>query len=154
MAKSQQTFNKGEKEKKRKKKMEDKVEKRQVRKLEKEKSGPKSFEDMISYVDENGIFHKTPPDPSKKKIVKIEDIVISVPLRNHEPVDPIRHGTVKFFNNEKGYGFIIDTENQESLFVHANSAYAAIKENDKVVFEIEMGQKGPTATGVKIDNAT
>jgi cold shock CspA family protein len=153
MAKSQQTFNKSEKEKKRRKKMEDKVEKRQARKLEKEQNGPKSFEDMISYVDENGLFHNTPPDPSKKKILKVEDIVISVPSRDHEPIDPIRHGTVKFFNNEKGYGFIVDNETQESLFVHVNSAYAAIKENDNVVFEIEMGQKGTNATRVKFDNA-
>jgi cold shock CspA family protein len=151
MAKSQQTFNKSEKEKKRRKKKEDKEDKRQARKLEKEQNGPKSFEDMISYVDENGFFHDTPPDPTKKKILKVEDIVISVPSREHVPFDPIRHGTVKFFNNEKGYGFIIDSETKESVFVHVNGAYAAIKENDKVVFEIEMGQKGPNATRVKID---
>jgi cold shock CspA family protein len=61
-----------------------------------------------------------------------------------------RKGKVTFFNNEKGFGFIKDMQSQQSLFVHANNLTAPIKENDKVSFEIEMGQRGPMAVNVKI----
>ena len=64
--------------------------------------------------------------------------------------DPIHKGQVKFFNEEKGYGFIIDMETRESIFVHANSLEAPIQESDKVSFEIEMGAKGPNAINVKM----
>jgi cold shock CspA family protein len=59
---------------------------------------------------------------------------------------------VTFFNNEKGFGFIKDMQSQQSLFVHANNLTSPIKENDKVSFEIEMGQRGPMAVNVKIIN--
>ena len=59
-------------------------------------------------------------------------------------------GTVKFFNTTKGFGFIKDTETQESIFVHVNALSSPIKENDKVTFEVEMGQKGPNAVRVKL----
>ena len=70
MAKSQQTFNKKEKEKKRLKKRQEKLERRAQRKLEKAERGKVAFEDMLSYVDENGNLTNTPPDPSKKKEIK------------------------------------------------------------------------------------
>lgn len=154
MAKSQQTFNKSEKEKIRRKKKQDKLEERQQRKLEKEKNGPVEFEDLIRYVDEDGNLTSTPPDPlKKKKSIKVEDIIISVPLRDDTPVDTVRNGIVKFFNNEKGYGFIIDQETKDSIFVHMNNAYQEIKENDAVTFEVEMGQKGPNAANVRLKTA-
>ena len=71
-----------------------------------------------------------------------------------EPEDPIRKGTVTFFNDSKGYGFIKDTLTQQSVFVHANGLINQIKENDKVAFEVEMGQKGPSAIRVKLDTGT
>ena len=58
-------------------------------------------------------------------------------------------GTVKFFNEAKGYGFIKDLKTQESFFVHINSLTEALKENNKVTFELEMGPKGPNAVRVK-----
>ena len=64
----------------------------------------------------------------------------------------MKKGTVKFFNEEKGFGFIKDMQSQQSLFVHANNLSEPIKENDKVSFEIEMGQRGPMAVNVKIIN--
>ena len=67
MARSQVSYNKKEKEKKRRKKKQEKVERRVQRREEKAESGPKSFEDMLSYVDENGHITSTPPDPSKRK---------------------------------------------------------------------------------------
>lgn len=61
----------------------------------------------------------------------------------------MRTGLVKFFNESKGYGFIKDLDTQESIFVHINGLVDAVKENDKVTFETEQGQKGPNAVSVK-----
>ena len=150
MAKSQQSFNKKEKEKKRLKKKKEKLERREQRKLEKAENGPKSFEEMLSYVDENGFLTSTPPDPSKKIKIKLEDIIIGATPVDNTPVETTRNGQVKFFNDEKGYGFIVDTETKESIFVHINNIAETIKENDKVTFEIEMGPKGSNAVNVKM----
>ncbi len=66
------------------------------------------------------------------------------------PEDLIRKGIVTFFNDSKGYGFIKDLETQESVFVHINSLTEPIKENNKVIFEVEMGPKGANAVRVKL----
>ncbi len=150
MSKSQESYNKKEKEKKRRKKKLDKLERREQRKLEKEQGGKKTFEEMLAYVDENGNLSSTPPDPTKKIKVKLEDIVIGVSPMDDNPVDTVRSGQVKFFNEEKGYGFIIDNDTKESIFVHANNLSQAIKERDMVSFEIEMGPKGPNAINVQL----
>jgi cold shock CspA family protein len=148
MSRSQETFNKKEVRNKKEKKRKEKEQKRLNRK-ENEKSG--SFDDMIAYVDENGRISSTPPDPSKKTAVKLEDIEISIPKSDpNEVQDPIRKGTVSFFNTSKGYGFIRDLETQESLFVHVNNLLEEIREGNLVNFEVEMGQKGPAAVRVKL----
>jgi cold shock CspA family protein len=148
MGRSQETFNKKEVRNKKEKKRKEKEKKRLARR-ENEKSG--SLDDMIAYVDENGMLTDTPPDPSKKKKAKLEDIEISVPKRAAaEEMDPIRKGTVSFFNDSKGFGFIKDSETQESVFVHVNNVLEEIKEGNLVSFEVEMGQKGPTAVKVKV----
>jgi cold shock CspA family protein len=150
MAKSKETYNKKEKEKKKLKKRQDKQQKKEDRKTHSDKG--KSFEDMLAYVDEYGNITSTPPDPNKKKtIVKAEDIQIGV-SRQEEPdeADLIRKGTISFFNESKGYGFIKDHESQESIFVHINNLTEAVKENDKVTFETEKGPKGLSAINVKL----
>lgn len=148
MGRSQDTFNKKEVRNKKEKKRKEKEKKKLARK-ETEKKG--SLEDMIAYVDENGMIIDTPPDPSKKEEVKLEDIEIGVPSReNLEKIDPIRKGTVSFFNDSKGYGFIKDNETKEGVFVHINNTIDDIKEGNAVTFEVEMGQKGPTAVRVKL----
>ncbi len=146
MAKSTETFGKKDREKSKLKKQKDKKEKAEER-----KNNPKSsnFEDMLAYVDENGNITSTPPDPLKKKRFNADDIVISVAKQSNEPVETIRNGKVTFFNESKGFGFIVDQVSQESVFVHVNGLIDAIKENDKVTFETEMGQKGMTAIKVK-----
>ena len=152
MAKSQASFNKKEKEKKRKKKQEDKQDRKEQRKAEKAQGGSKTLEEMFSYVDENGNLSSTPPDPAKKKVIRAEDIVLGVPFRDDTPEEVVRKGQVKFFNDEKGYGFIIDAETKESIFVHINNiAGGNIRENDRVTFEIERGPKGLSAIHVKIE---
>ncbi|MEN6618775.1 MAG: cold shock domain-containing protein [Rikenellaceae bacterium] len=147
MARSQETFNKKEVKNKKAKKRKEKAKKRLERK-DNEKKG--SLEDMIAYVDENGVITSTPPDPNKKRNIKSENIEISTPKQDSTPVDPIRKGIVAFFNDSKGFGFIKDSETQESVFVHANNLLEEIKEGNVVSFEVEMGQRGPTAVNVKI----
>ena len=147
MARSQETFNKKEVRNKKEKKRKEKEKKKLARKEGEKKS---SLDDMMAYVDENGRLTSTPPDPTKKKEIKAEDIQIGVPTRSDENYDPIRKGTVAFFNDSKGYGFIKDSETKESVFVHVNNVLDEIKEGNLVSFEVEMGQKGPTAVKVKL----
>lgn len=148
MARSTETFNKKEKEKKRLKKQKEKREKAEERKDNVVKG--KSLDEMMAYVDENGNITSTPPDPTKKKKIIIEDIQIATPKQEAiQPGDLIRKGKVTFFNESKGYGFIKDSETQESIFVHINELTEAVGENDKVTFEVEPGQKGMTAVRVK-----
>ena len=148
MARSTETFNKKEREKKRQKKSLDKKEKAQDRKANATKG--KSLDDMMAYIDEYGNITSTPPDPSRKLKVNSQDIQIAVPKQETIIEDIVRTGIVAFFNDAKGYGFIKDMQTQESIFVHANSLSEPIKENNKVTFEVEPGQKGPTAVRVKI----
>lgn len=152
MAKSQQSYNKKEKEKKRLKKKQEKKERREQRKLEKAEAGPKSFEQMISYVDEDGNLTSEKPDPTKKrKEIKAEDIVLGVPTREKEEFDPVREGKVRFFNHEKGYGFILDLDSDESIFCHINNILEEdLNEGDRVIFETEKGPKGLSAIKVKL----
>ncbi len=147
MGRSQESFNKKEVRNKKEKKRKEK----EAKKLAKKESGKKgSMEDMIAYVDEDGMLTDTPPDPSKKKDIKAEDIEVSVPKREHVEYNPIRKGVVTFFNESKGFGFIKDMETQESVFVHVNNTLEEIKENNIVSFEVEMGPKGPTAVEVQL----
>ncbi len=106
---------------------------------------------MIAYVDENGMISSAPPDPTKKKDIKLEDIKIGVPNREDvEEEDPIRKGIVTFYNDSKGFGFIRDLETNESVFVHANNLLEEISEDNVVNYEKVMGPKGPAATQVKL----
>jgi CspA family cold shock protein len=59
-------------------------------------------------------------------------------------------GTVKFFNEAKGFGFIQITGSSEDIFVHSSGLIDKIRENDKVEFEQERGKKGMTAVKVKV----
>ena len=106
---------------------------------------------MFAYVDHNGNISDTPPDITQKRVIKSEDIQVSVSRQaDIDPADLIRKGTITFFNQEKGYGFIKDHVTQESVFVHINGLAQPVKENDKVSFETEMGQKGINAIKVKL----
>ena len=59
-------------------------------------------------------------------------------------------GTVKFYNDSKGFGFIKDSENSRDYYVHSSGLKESIKENDNVSFELEKGRKGLNAVNVKI----
>lgn len=58
-------------------------------------------------------------------------------------------GTVKFFNETKGFGFIKDETGKE-IFVHISGTVDKIRENDQVTFDTQEGKKGPNAVNVRI----
>ena len=58
-------------------------------------------------------------------------------------------GTVKFFNDSKGYGFIIDDDSKKEYFVHISGLIDEVKEGDSVEFELAEGKKGLNAVNVK-----
>ena len=58
-------------------------------------------------------------------------------------------GTVKFFNETKGFGFIKEEESNKEYFVHVSGLVDQVKENDEVSFELEEGRKGLMAINVK-----
>lgn len=147
MAKSQQSFNKAEREKKRLKKRKDKLAKQEERKAN---PGSGGLDNMIAYVDEFGQITDTPPDPTKKKkVIDAESIEISVPKKAKEEFSPIRTGKVEFYNDTKGFGFIKDIDTQVKYFFHVNGLIDEVVENDKVSFELEQGMKGINAVRVK-----
>ena len=147
MGRSQETFSKKEKEKKKLKKRKDKEEKKEERKANSNKG--QGLESMMVYVDENGNFTDTPPDPKQKRKIAQEDIQIGIARQADVVQDVVRTGIVTFFNESKGYGFIKDSQTQESVFVHVNGLIDPIKENNKVTFETENSPKGLTAVKVK-----
>ncbi|MGJ8665968.1 MAG: cold-shock protein [Patiriisocius sp.] len=152
MARSQQTFGKSEKEKKRLKKREDKRKKMEARKLDKEENGSTGIE--FAYVDFNGNLVDTPPDPSQKVEIEAEDIVLGIPPKEDSDEDkfnPVRIGTVSFFDTSKGFGFIVDNANQEKYFCHVSGLIDEITEGNKVSFELEKGQRGMNAVKVKLE---
>jgi len=63
----------------------------------------------------------------------------------------MRTGTVKFFNESKGYGFITDEETGKDIFVHASGIRAEeLREGDRVSYEEEEGRKGKVAAQVAV----
>ena len=62
----------------------------------------------------------------------------------------MKQGTVKFFNNSKGYGFIKDNETDEEYFIHVSGLIDKFNEGDAVTFELTEGRKGLNAVNVKL----
>lgn len=142
MAKST-SFNKRELEKKKDQKRKEK----QLRKDERKAGGVSSLDEMIAYVDENGMLTDTPPDPNRKQVVDIEDIAVSTPKKEEVEIVPL-NGRVEHFNSDKGFGFIKDTGSTEKYFFHISNAPAEIAEGNIVTFELERGPRGLNATQI------
>lgn len=145
MAKSV-SYNKREIEKK---KQEKRLEKQKRKEERKASAGSGSLDDMIAYVDENGVITDTPPDPVKKEEIDIDNIEISTP-KKEEIEEPELTGRVEYFNSDKGYGFIKNTAGMDKYFFHISAAPASIDEGDKVTFELERGKKGMNAVNIVI----
>ncbi len=60
------------------------------------------------------------------------------------------NGTVKFFNQTKGFGFIKENETDKEYFVHATGLVDEIRENDEVTFDLKEGKKGLNAVNVRL----
>ena len=148
MAKSV-TVDKRENEKKRLARRAEKQKRKEEKKL-----SPKanSLDDMIAYVDENGMITSTPPTENiKKEEIMQEEIVISTPKKEKE-VPTVMKGRVEFFNTSKGFGFIKDLSGTEKYFFHVNNVMADISENDIVTFDLERGIKGMNAVNICFEN--
>ena len=151
MAKSV-TYNKRENEKKKQARRAEKQKKKEDRKL---LGKANSFDDMIAYVDENGVITSTPPElnPNKEEI-KQEDILISTPKKEDIETPTVLKGRVDYFNESKGYGFIKDLGSDEKYFFHvSNNTLTDISETDIVTFELERGLRGMNAINIRIESA-
>lgn len=138
------TTGKRDREKAKQQKRQDK----QKRKEERLSGGTTSFEDMIAYVDENGMLHSTPPEKPKEQIDP-STIAVSVPKQEAIELEP-ESGVVEYFNSSKGYGFIKDSQNEEKYFFHISEAPESIEEGDNVTYEIERGTRGLNAVRISI----
>lgn len=143
MAKSN-SFNKRELEKKKDQKRKEKLKRKEERKAN---TGGRSFEEMIAYVDENGVICDTPPDLENKQEIEIENIIISTPKKEDIEEVPLR-GRVEHFNSDKGYGFIKNMANGDKYFFHISNAPADIIEGNMVTFELERGDRGINAVRI------
>ncbi|MBZ4041355.1 cold-shock protein [Flavobacterium hibisci] len=62
----------------------------------------------------------------------------------------MQEGTVKFFNEEKGFGFITPNNGGDEVFVHVSGLSETIRQNDEVRYDVEEGRKGPNAVNVVV----
>ena len=149
MAKSV-TYNKRENEKKKQARRAEKQKKKEDRKL---LGKTNSFDDMIAYVDENGVITSTPPElnPNKEEI-KQEEILISTPKKEELEAPAVLRRRIDYFNESKGYGFIKDLDGAEKYFFHvSNNTLTDISENDIVTFDLERGLRGMNAVNIRIE---
>ncbi|MFT4093990.1 MAG: cold shock domain-containing protein [Niabella sp.] len=140
-----ETWNKREREQKKRNAKKQKEEKKQERKEHSNKG--KSLNEMLAYVDEFGNLSAIPPDKKQKPTSNIPPVVGNS-REQQQLTDLVRTGMVTFFDSNKGFGFIKDSQTQESIFVHINSSAVELKEHLKVMFEIQKGAKGPVAVNV------
>ena len=142
------TVGKRENEKKRIAKREEKLKRKEEKKL----SGKtNSFDDMIAYVDENGMITSTPPAENiKREEINPDDIIISTPKKEEEEA-VILKGRIEFFNEGRGFGFIKDLSKVDKYFFHVNNVIDKVTENDIVTFDLERGPKGMNAVNIRLD---
>jgi cold shock CspA family protein len=144
MAKSQQTFNKLEREKNKAKKREEKRKKMQARKEARERGDLK--QDEFVYVDHLGNFTDTPPDPAKKEEISLESINLGA--AKNQDFDEKIQGKVTFYESEKGFGFIKNISSYDSYFFHFSECKDTLQVGDNVEFDTVRGEKGLNAVKI------
>lgn len=132
------SYSKKEREKKRQQKKKEKL----LRKEKRQEEGTK--EDVIMYVDHMGNFTKNKPESFDLEIDPSE-IQTSVPKTES---DGLSTGAIKFFNAEKGYGFISQKGKGKDLYFNSSDDVANWPEGTRVKFEIEPSEKGDVAVNV------
>ncbi|MBL7773482.1 MAG: cold shock domain-containing protein [Chitinophagaceae bacterium] len=137
-----ESFSKKEKQKKRMQAKQDKQLKMQERKTNNNKGKP--LEEMFAYIDEYGNLSSSPPG-TKPKASETKERLLPY---QQDDTDTRFQGTVAFFIEAKGYGFITQDGTRENIFVHANQLKQPIKEKDLVTFEKEKTPKGYSAINV------
>ncbi len=149
MGRSQETWNKQEKEKKKKRKKEEKLKRKEIRQDGSQKGS--SLDDMIAWVDADGNPTTERPDPTVKRVeIKAEDIIIGTRPKEESEEETINEGTLTFFDESKGYGFIKVKNSNDSYFTHVKSHLEPLKEGNHVTFDVASGDKGPVAINVKV----
>jgi cold shock CspA family protein len=137
--------NKRELEKKREQKRQEKQKRKEVRKANR---GSMSFDDMIAYVDANGLITDTPPDPNEKQEVDVDSIIVSTPQKTETEETVLMRGYVEYYVADKGYGFIRDDSGKNKYFFHISNAPANIAKGNTVVYELERGERGLNAVKI------
>lgn len=138
------SFFKKENNKKKVKKRQDKVLKREDRKVNNNKG--KTLEEMIIYVDVNGNFTETPPHLQKKE----DDFSnFDNSIKNSGQKENFDYTGIIKFLSDKGYGFITEDKTQENVFFHSNQLAQTVVKNDKVKFRKEDSLKGFRAVSIK-----
>ncbi|MDD4631763.1 MAG: cold shock domain-containing protein [Proteiniphilum sp.] len=145
MAKSN-SFHKKEIEKNKQQKKKEKLQRREERRQQ----GVSSFEDMIAYVDVNGVIVDERPVPTKAQEIELENIEVSVPRKEVEEEVGDPTGRVDFFDESRGFGFIKEQHSVNKYFFHKSNAEPGIQEDHMVTFRLERGLKGMNAVDVKI----
>lgn len=146
MGRAKETYGKKETRDKKAKKRKEKENK----KIKRKELGKQNLDDMIAYVDENGMISATPPDLLKKEEVDAGSIEIGIPKKELRQDVKLYQGMVSKFDELKKYGFIVDKQTKDSIFVHMNDCLEPIKTGDKVEFNLEKGLKGFQAKNVKL----
>ena len=140
------SYNKKAVNQKKAEKRKSKLERREERKQNNDKG--KSWEEMLVYLDEFGRITDVPPSKQERSEIELEDIQLgAAPVEIVEEV--ALSGVVKSFFSDKGYGFILEDNSGDSVFVHANNLLEAVNENDRVTYEKEKTAKGYAANNVQ-----
>ncbi|MDM1292941.1 cold shock domain-containing protein [Sphingobacterium sp. N143] len=139
MSKSQITFNKKEREKKKLLKKQQKIEKKEFNKTNNDKG--KSLEELFAYVDEYGNISDKPP-------VKLKEGETPASASTQ---DDYSFGKVVHYNTESNYGFIRDNETQQSVYFNDRLVGQKLNLNQKVKFKFKSAKQGTQVTEVLIE---
>lgn len=134
----------------REKQKEQKRKEKQRRKEQRQSEGTSSFDDMLAYVDKNGVLHASLEEAQAvEEKIDASQIEVSTPKKEEVEEVPLT-GKVDFFNASRGFGFVKSNVDGEKYFFHISSAPENITEGDKVTFELERGARGMSAVRMTI----